>query len=96
MNFTLNSRIEVDPAAVYQKVGDEIVFLHTGEGVYYSLNPVGSRAWELLLQHQRLQPVIDAMLDEFDVSSDTLRTDLLRIVSELQEKKIVRILPERR
>jgi hypothetical protein len=92
--LTLNSRIEIDPAAVYQKVGDEIVFLHTTQGVYYGLNAVGSRAWELLQQHRRLQPVFDAMLGEFEVSAETLRADLLCIVGELHEKKIVRVLPE--
>ena len=90
---TLDSRVEIDPAAVYQKVGDEIVFLHTREGVYYGLNAVGSRAWELLLQHRALKPVLDAMLDEFDVSTEVLRADLLRIVTELRDKKILRVLP---
>jgi len=90
---TLDCRIEINPAAVYQKVGEEIVFLHTEDGVYYGLNAVGSRAWELLLQHRKLQPVLEAMLKEFDVAPDALRADLLRIVGALRDKKIIRILP---
>jgi hypothetical protein len=93
--ITLKSEVEIEPAVVYQKVGDEVVFLHAEDGVYYGLDAVGSRMWELLLSHATLSDVLKEMLREYDVNEDELKDDLLRIVKELSERKLLRLKSKR-
>ena len=60
-------------------------------GVYYGLDPVGARAWELLATGATVSEVVATMLDEFEVSESTLSEDLRMLVADLEEKKLVTV-----
>lgn len=58
-------------------------------GVYYGLDPVGTRMWELLSDGQSLDDVATAMTAEYDIDRDTLLVDLGRLVDELAARGLV-------
>jgi hypothetical protein len=74
---------------VSSRVGDEVVILDLDSSLYYSLDPVGARIFELLQQPARLDAVLEAMVSEFDVDRQTARTDLLTLVDALVAQKLV-------
>jgi len=78
---------------VSSRVGDELVILDLDSSLYYSLEPVGTRIFELLQQPTRLDAVLDAMVAEFDVDFETARTDLLALVNTLLGQKLVEARP---
>lgn len=71
-----SEQITVPDAVLHQQLGEETVILHLGTERYYGLDEVGSRAWQLLRQHRTVDPVVAALLDEYDVDEATLRRDL--------------------
>jgi hypothetical protein len=89
--ITMKCEVEIEPSVVFQKVGEEIVFLHAEDGVYYGLDAIGSRMWELLLSHASLAIVLQKMLVEYEVDEAELKNDLLRIVKELNDRKLLRL-----
>ncbi len=91
MDITLESGVTIDPDVVFRDLDGEAVILHLGTGLYYGLDPVGTRMWILLAEYGDLARVFAALREEFDVSPDTLRADLLRLVTELHEKGLVRV-----
>ena len=69
----------------------EMVLLNMDSGIYYSLNPVGCRMWELLTEKGNLEAVYEAMLAEYDVSPSALQRDLLHLAQELQSHGLIEI-----
>jgi coenzyme PQQ synthesis protein D (PqqD) len=86
-------RVEIGPSVIYRDVSGEVVLLNLQSGVYYGLDPVGSRMWQLLMEQRPLDDVCSVMLEEYDVTVDVLRADLSRLVDELASKGLVTVLP---
>jgi hypothetical protein len=86
------SCVEISPSVIYRDVSGEIVLLNLQSGVYYGLDPVGSRMWQLLMEQRPLDDVCSVMLEEYDVAAEVLRADLSRLVDELSSKGLVTVL----
>lgn len=89
MATALIDRFVVHPSVVFRELDGEAVLLHLDTGVYFGLDPVGTRVWTLLLEHGSPAAVCERMLDEFDVPSDVLQPDVLRLLDELRDKGLV-------
>jgi hypothetical protein len=75
--------VRVPEPVVTRKVGDETVILSLESGMYYGLDPVGSRFIELLETGASLESVIDRMSGEYAVSDEQLEADLLKLSEEM-------------
>jgi hypothetical protein len=71
-----------DDVAV-RRLGSETILLNLMTGTYFGLDEVGSRFLELLERNGQIQAARDVILQEFDVSSETLEADLLRLCEEM-------------
>jgi len=74
---------------IHQPVLEEVVLLNLKSQQYYSLDDVGSRMWNLLLEHRDLDVVSSILLTEYDVDRNRLRTDLEILVGELAQAGIL-------
>ena len=87
----MSARVVVQPSVIYRDVSGEIVLLDLQSGVYYGLDAIGSRMWQLLMEQHDVDDVCSIMIDEYETSSDALRADVDRLVTELAEKGLVSI-----
>ena len=87
--IALQDSIQISEDAVFRELDGEAVILNLDTGIYFGLNPTGTRIWNLLAEHGSLQEVFEAMADEYEVSSDSLEKDILQLVSQLCEKGLV-------
>jgi hypothetical protein len=67
------------------------VILGLRDGVYFELNEVGARIWQLLQQPRSLQSVLDTLLDEYDVAPAKCEADLLSLVENMLRRGLVEI-----
>jgi hypothetical protein len=81
--------IAVAPDVVSEIVDGEAVLLDLRNGVYFSLNRVGTRIWQLIQQHGALEPVREQLLAEFEVSGEALERDLTHWLSELRGRGLL-------
>ena len=89
MTVTLTDVLAVNPSVLCRELGGETVLLNLESGVYYGLDAVATRAWNLLAKERTLAEVCAVMLDEYDVAADVLRDDLTALVSDLCEKQLL-------
>jgi hypothetical protein len=70
---------------------DEAVILHLKDGVYFGLNQVGARIWNLLQVPRRVSEIRDVILEKYDVEPQQCEQDLLKLLKELHSKGLINI-----
>lgn len=73
------------------KLEGETVVLNFGDGMYYSMDEVGARIWELVQHPRTVADVHSTLLAEFDVEPERCRSDLLRLLEELRSLELLEI-----
>lgn len=82
-------RVVVTKRHVACTVAGEVVILHLDDGVYYGLNGVGTRIWQLLEQPRTLDEIVDVIVSEFDVDRQRCDEDVRSLLAELAERGLV-------
>ena len=67
----------------------EAVILHLKSGIYYGLDPVGARIWELLKAPRTVAEIRDALLEEYDVEPETCEKDLAALLEKVHEEQLI-------
>jgi hypothetical protein len=83
-------RMAVNESVVCAELDDEAVLLDVETGIYYGLDTVGTRIWNLLAQGAASQQILDHLLVEYDVDPDRLQADLSAFMSLLETKGLTR------
>jgi len=90
----LPERVTISPDVLYQTVEGRAVLLDLRDERYYSLDDVGTRMWQLLLDHQEISIIADRMVELYDVEAEELRRDLAGFISKLAAAKLVELPPD--
>jgi hypothetical protein len=89
--ITMQSVIAVAPEQVSCDLAGEAAILNLKTGVYYGLNPVGSRVWELVQQPRSVGEVRDVLLQEYDVDAAQCEADLMKLLQDLSDNKLIEV-----
>ena len=76
-------RVAIPENVVARDLAGEAVLLHLGTGIYFGLDSVGARTWQLLAEHRSTETIIPLLLQEFEVDEPRLRLDLEALVTQL-------------
>ena len=74
---------------IAKMVGSEMVLLDYDRGIYYGLNPVGARVWQLLAEGQEIDAIVDLLTEEYDATRETLENDLTALLRDLAAKELL-------
>jgi hypothetical protein len=69
---------------VFNRVGDELVLLDLNRGVYYGLDPIGARIWQLLSEGVEEAEIVERLREEYEAERETLAADLAGLIAELR------------
>jgi hypothetical protein len=89
--ISMNSVIGVTKDLVSADLGEEIAILHLENGVYYGLDAVGARIWDLIQEPKRVDELRDSILKEYDVEPERCKSDLLELLDELANQDLVEV-----
>jgi hypothetical protein len=85
----LTAIVCASPNEVSSRVGEEAAVLDLDAGLYYGLDPVGARIFELLQSPTRLGDVVSILVDEYEIDEDSAGRDLLAFVGDLYDRRLV-------
>jgi hypothetical protein len=76
---------------IFRTVSEGAVLLHTGDEVYFGLNSVGARIWQLLPPVcQTLDDLCAAVAKEYpSVDAGVIRADIVELLDELAAQRLV-------
>ena len=86
----LSDTFTVSDEVVAREVGGEMVLLNLSSGLYFGLDPVGGRIWELLSERPHtIAELCDSIEEEFDAPRDRIESDMLALASQLDEQELI-------
>lgn len=91
MSSKTHQTYSANPEAMSATVGEEAVLLVPSSGIYYGLNAVAARAWQLMEGGATLEVLVDALEREFDVSRETLERDMVDLLTRFKELNLVTV-----
>ena len=86
---SLDVRVVASPKQLSCKIGEEAVILELESGIYYGLNPVASRVWDLLQEPRTIGEILASLLSEYEIEEAKCTEDLLSLLDQLQQWKLV-------
>ncbi|MGA8409273.1 MAG: PqqD family peptide modification chaperone [Candidatus Acidiferrales bacterium] len=72
-------------------LGEEAAILNLKNSVYYGMNPVGARVWELVKQPKVVSELRDALLNEYEVDDERCAQDLLALLQKMREEGLIEV-----
>jgi hypothetical protein len=76
---------------VSSDIGGETILLSMQSAMYYGLDSVGSRIWELVRVPIRVSDICKVIAEEFDVDSERCEADTLEFLRELAAKGLIEV-----
>jgi hypothetical protein len=95
-SFHSDTKVSAAPDQLSSKLGEDVVILNLKSGVYYGLDPVGARVWELIQETKSVGEIRDVILSEFEVGADQCEADLQNLLADMQAQGLIRVLPDQR
>jgi hypothetical protein len=74
---------------LYEDIGGEVVLLELATGVYFSLDAVGSRIWNLTIAGRTEDEIVADLTDVYEVSREQAASDVARLLNELTEQGLL-------
>jgi hypothetical protein len=81
--------LTISPQVMARQVGNETVILDLASGIYFGLDEVGSRVWELLGAGRSIESICDQLAGEYQVAGEALQSDVLALVAELRSRGLL-------
>ncbi|HEV2618179.1 MAG TPA: PqqD family protein [Candidatus Acidoferrales bacterium] len=94
--FTNDAVIVATKQQVSCKLGEEVAILSMKNSVYYGLDPVGARIWQLLQQPTSMGAIRDLIVEEYDVTPQQVESDLRELLEKLFGEGLVELAPDSR
>ena len=89
MTLPAPRRLRISDAAVVRDLDGEAVILNIQSGIYFGLDRIGTRIWQLIDELGDLDSIVRVMADEYDADRDVLRADVESLVAALLEKQLI-------
>lgn len=86
----LTDRFSTSGDVVSREVGGETVLLDLASGLYFGLDPVGGRIWELLAEKaQSLADLCNVIEQEYDAPREVIEADMVALAADLKERSLI-------
>jgi hypothetical protein len=89
---TMSSRVRVNDDVLFQELQGESVLLNLKSGMYFGMDTVGTRIWQLFATHELLSEIAQVIVAEYDVPEDRCSADLLALAADLERHGLVTVI----
>ena len=94
MPISFTDKVKVTDKILVSALEGESVLLNLESEKYFGLDEIGTRILSLLNESNSVEAAYEALLQEYDVEKDVLRSDLLNLVAELEGQGLIEVCRE--
>src|SRR5271169_970724 len=91
MTISESSVVVVARDQVSCDLAGEAAILNVKSGVYYGLDPVGARIWNLMQEPRAVVEIQKAITDEYDVEPERCARDLASLLQKLLAEGLIEV-----
>jgi len=91
MDLLKETRVVASQEQVSCDLGGEAAILNLKNGIYYGLDPVGARVWNLIQQPRTLAELREILVAEYDVDAARVESDIRDLLTQLLDNELVEI-----
>ena len=89
MSTDFQKRAVVPDNVLFRELEGESVLLDIETETYFGLDEVGTRMWSRLTESPSVQQAYDILQGEYDVTPETLKSDLTELIERLADKGLL-------
>jgi len=89
--MNLEQKAIISPSVFAQEVDGEMVLLDMESENYFGLDEVGTAIWQGMQEKESLKEVFSLLLEQYDVSEEVLKHDLIHFVENLVESGLLEV-----
>jgi hypothetical protein len=89
--LSVDSVIVAAPEQVSCDLAGEAAILNLKSGVYFGLNPIGARIWELIQEPKAAKDIVHVLLEEYDVDPQRCESDVLQLLHDLSQHELIQV-----
>lgn len=86
-----NSTVVVAPHQISSALADASVILNLDSSIYYGLDAVGARIWNLVQQPRTVTEICNVVVEEYDVDPARAARDVHALLQKLSEAGLIEI-----
>ena len=91
MKIDRNTQVARTSGPVQTTVGSEIVLMVLASGKCFGLGETGSDVWRLIENPTTVQPVVEALLQEYDAPPEVIESDVIELLERLQQEGLIQV-----
>jgi hypothetical protein len=88
-HLSLPKKVKISDNVLFQQINNECVLLDMDSEQYFGLNDVGARIWQILSEDGDTEKALSLLLAEYETDEITLRTDMVNLLTELGNEKLI-------
>lgn len=89
--ISLTATVRASPDQISCDLAGESVVLSLKNSLYYALDPVGTRIWELLQEPRTVASIRDVILEEYEVEATRCESDLINLLGDLDAQGLIEV-----
>ncbi len=89
--ITTDSVVVATKEHVSSDLGGETIVLSLQSAMYFGVDQLGTRIWELIQEPSRVTDVRDAIVGEYDVETERCEQDLLEFLRQLAANELIEV-----
>jgi hypothetical protein len=89
--LSILSKVQQSKEGVSSDLGGETAILNMKTGLYYCLDAVGARIWNLIERPKTVQEIRDTLLNEYEVEYARCENDLMAILQQLESEGLIEV-----
>jgi Coenzyme PQQ synthesis protein D (PqqD) len=84
-----DAAIRINTDVVFRELEGEMVLLNLASGVYFGLDPVGTRIWGLIAEQRSAAEIVRVLTAEYEVDAKTCEADLWTLLDTLAANELI-------
>jgi len=69
---------------IVETIEEQTVLLHVDSGMYFALNDVGARVWDLCDGDHAVDAIVATLAEEYDAPAGEIRSDVEELLTEMR------------
>jgi hypothetical protein len=89
--ISVDSVVVAAQSQISSDVAGEAVILDLKAGMYYGLDPIGTRVWNLIQEPKAVSYLRDVLISEYEVDAERCERDLKALCDELLHRGLIEV-----